>query len=105
MPVGSGLTACVDRWDAIMPDTDDPWIDRDFESAVRQTAYFLWESDGRPHGREQQYWFAALDKCLRQRETDALLRQPFEDGAAGDDTQDTEPSPTGQRPDGTHRQN
>jgi heme oxygenase len=58
-----------------MADADDPWIDRNFEAQVRQTAYFLWENDGRPHGREQQYWFAALDRCLRQHQADELLRK------------------------------
>ena len=58
-----------------MADADDPWIDKDVESAVRDTAYVLWENDGRPLGREKEYWFAALDRCLRQREADALLQQ------------------------------
>ena len=66
-----------------MPDADDPWIDKDFESAVRDTAYFLWENDGRPLGREKDYWFAALDRCLRQREADALLQQEPRDQAGG----------------------
>ena len=61
--------------DEAMAEADDPWIDKDFESAVRDTAYFLWENDGRPLGREKEYWFAALDRCLRQREADALLQQ------------------------------
>jgi hypothetical protein len=56
-----------------MTDADDPWVDRNFEAAVRDTAYFLWENDGRPLGREKEYWFAALEKCLRQREADAML--------------------------------
>lgn len=56
-----------------MADIDDPWIDRNFEAAVRDTAYFLWENDGRPSGREKEYWFAALEKCLRQREADSML--------------------------------
>jgi hypothetical protein len=51
----------------------DPWTDPAFEQAVRDTAYFLWEHDGRPDGREQEYWFAALDRCLRQRECDRAL--------------------------------
>jgi hypothetical protein len=33
-----------------------------FEEAVRLTAYFLWEQDGRPHGRDQEYWRRALEK-------------------------------------------
>jgi hypothetical protein len=52
----------------------DPWVDPAFEQNVRDTAYFMWENDGRPTGREQEYWFTALEKCLRQREADRLLR-------------------------------
>jgi hypothetical protein len=55
---------------------DDPWIDRNFEQSVRDTAYFLWEHDGRPDGMEKEYWFRALERCLRQREADQLLRKP-----------------------------
>jgi len=71
-----------------MPEADDPWIDKDFESSVRDTAYFLWENDGRPQGREKEYWFAALDRCLRQREADQLLREGPVDGAQIDDNID-----------------
>jgi len=52
----------------------DPWGDKDFEQAVRETAYFLWESDGRPQGREKEYWFRALERSLRQRGSDRELR-------------------------------
>ena len=51
----------------------DPWIDPAFEQAVRETAYFLWEQDGRPEGREQDYWFKALERALRQRNADRDL--------------------------------
>ena len=30
------------------------------ETAVRETAYYLWEQDGRPDGQELRYWLAAL---------------------------------------------
>ena len=53
----------------------DPWTDGAFEQAVRDTAYFLWEHDGRPAGREQEYWFRALEQCLRERQNDQLLRE------------------------------
>jgi hypothetical protein len=53
-----------------------PWGDPAFEQAVRDTAYFLWEQDGRPQGREQEYWFAALERRLRQREYDKELAGP-----------------------------
>lgn len=48
----------------------DPWGDPDFERAVRETAYFLWEHDGKPEGREQDYWFRALELTLRERNAD-----------------------------------
>jgi hypothetical protein len=54
---------------------DDPWKDGEFEQAVRDTAYFLWEHDGRPPGREKEYWFRALEQRLRQRQYDRLLRE------------------------------
>lgn len=57
-------------------DPHDPWGDPAFEHAVRETAYFLWEQDGRPGGKEQDYWFMALEKCLRERQADRLLKVP-----------------------------
>jgi Protein of unknown function (DUF2934) len=61
-------------------DPDDPWRDPGFEQAVRDTAYFLWESDGRPAGREQDYWFRAVEQCLRQRRYDDALREEPQPG-------------------------
>jgi hypothetical protein len=61
---------------------DDPWVDPPFAQSVRDTAYFLWENDGRPEGREKDYWYRALEQCLREREADEMLRQP--PGAAPD---------------------
>lgn len=54
-----------------MSDKDnDRWVDPQFKQSVRDTAYFLWENDGRPEGREQEYWFSALERCLRLREVE-----------------------------------
>jgi hypothetical protein len=53
----------------------DPWGDPAFEQAVRETAYFLWEQDGRPQGREQDYWYRALERTLRERNADDGMRQ------------------------------
>lgn len=61
----------------------DPWTDPKFEQEVRDTAYFLWEADNRPPGREQEYWFRALEKCLRKRQYDSMLGQPPEDDGDG----------------------
>lgn len=41
--------------------------DRQFEDHVRRTAYHLWEDDGRPFGSEKEYWYAALEKCIRRK--------------------------------------
>jgi hypothetical protein len=62
---------------------DDPWIDRDFDHAVRETAYFLWEQAGRPAGREQEFWFEALQRSLRQRQADRDLQIAPRDGELG----------------------
>lgn len=53
----------------------DPWGDPAFEQAVRETAYFLWEQDGRPEGREQEYWYRALERTLRERNADQVIGQ------------------------------
>jgi hypothetical protein len=31
-------------------------IDPDHEHRVRERAYLLWEADGKPHGRDVEYW-------------------------------------------------
>lgn len=62
----------------------DPWADPKFEQAVRDTAYFMWENDGHPEGREQEYWYRALSEAVRQREIDQHLGSPPSDGSADD---------------------
>lgn len=37
------------------------------EQAVRERAYALWEEDGRPEGRADEYWHRALDEHLHER--------------------------------------
>lgn len=56
-------------------DHSDPWSDSAFELRTRETAYFLWEQDGKPEGKEQEYWFAALERGLRERDCDKQLAQ------------------------------
>ena len=59
----------------------DPWGSPAFERAVRETAYFLWEQDGRPVGREEEYWFRALERTLRERNADGDIgRHPDSQG-------------------------
>jgi len=50
-----------------MYENTEKFIDLDFEQRVRQTAYHLWEDDGRPFGEEKKYWFMALEQLLGER--------------------------------------
>jgi hypothetical protein len=49
----------------------------DLQQAVRDTAYFMWENDNRPDGREKEYWYRALEHHLRQRNLDQGLAEPM----------------------------
>jgi hypothetical protein len=37
------------------------------DQAVRERAYALWEKDGCPEGRAEEFWHRALDEHLRER--------------------------------------
>ena len=50
--------------------------------AVRNTAYFLWEQDGRPEGRSFDYWLKAKDMHLRQMAYDRWLAEGTPPGRA-----------------------
>jgi hypothetical protein len=72
-----------------MADHDrDIWGDPAFEQAVRETAYFLWEQDGRPGGREQEYWYRALERTLRERNADHVIGAEPRHTHQADDNQD-----------------
>jgi Protein of unknown function (DUF2934) len=61
----------VSRGGALAPYGDDRDIlsetKQGLNQAVRERAYFLWQRDGSPHGREQEYWHCAHDQHLRER--------------------------------------
>ena len=38
-----------------------------FSAEVKATAYLLWEQAGRPLGRENDFWYKALDQHIRAR--------------------------------------
>src|SRR5690606_34764105 len=57
----------------LMSQPADPLDDPVFREAVRLTAYFLWEQDGRPEGRHEDYWLRALEKHRRTLEYDHWL--------------------------------
>jgi len=48
--------------------------DPEFLQAVRDTAYFMWEQDGRQPDRDKEYWFRALEQHLRLRQSEKELR-------------------------------
>lgn len=37
-----------------------PRADRSSDDAIREQAYYLWEKDGKPSGRDNEYWQRAL---------------------------------------------
>ena len=47
---------------------------------IRQTAYFLWEQDGRPEGQAISYWLRAKEMLLRELAYDRWLAE----GTPGD---------------------
>ncbi|HEV7291507.1 MAG TPA: DUF2934 domain-containing protein [Devosia sp.] len=47
----------------------------DLAEAVRNTAYFLWEQDGRPEGRAFHYWLKAKEMHQRQLAYDKWLAE------------------------------
>jgi hypothetical protein len=51
------------------------------EQSIRDTAYYLWENDGRPEGRDEEYWHRARAAWLGQQGLDA----GFEDAVAEPD--------------------
>ena len=57
-----------------MPDTI---ADTSIEEMVRETAYFLWEQDGKPEGRDQEYWYRAEQRTQREHDANGEIgRQP-----------------------------
>ena len=61
----------VGRGGQVAPYGDDTESDsepkRALDEAVRERAYLLWEREGRPDGRAEEYWQRARDQHLRER--------------------------------------
>lgn len=55
------------------------------EQAVRERAYALWEQEGRPEGRAEDYWHRALDQHLRERAYVLWQQEGRPEGRADDD--------------------
>jgi Protein of unknown function (DUF2934) len=46
------------------------------DDAIREQAYYLWEKDGRPHGRETEYWMRAVVVASEKSQMDTLTQPP-----------------------------
>ena len=47
------------------------------DERVRLRAYHLWEQDGRPHGRNDEYWQIALRQIQEEeRQDEAVMPDP-----------------------------
>ena len=57
------------------------------EQSIRDTAYRLWEDDGRPMGRDQEYWQRAREAWLGQQSLDTGFEEALAEPDAGTDTQ------------------
>src|SRR3954452_1187743 len=55
------------------------------EQAVRERAYLLWEQEGRPEGRADEYWHRALDQHLRERAYVLWQQEGSPEGDADED--------------------
>ena len=63
-----------DTWRCEMSvDAADPSANPGMEHSIREAAYFEWENDGRPDGRDQEHWFKARDKALRENGAGAAI--------------------------------
>ncbi len=63
-------------------DTGEPRLTPDELDWVRDTAYFLWEQDGRPEGRDNQYWVQALEQHRRNKAYKLWLEEGMPEGRA-----------------------
>ena len=58
-----------------------PPADPSVEQSIRDIAYRLWENDGRPEGRDDEYWHRARTAWQGQQSLDA----GFEEAVTGED--------------------
>jgi hypothetical protein len=47
-----------------------------FDDAVRDRAYALWESEGRPLGRDAEHWLQSEEEARRELERAAAAKAP-----------------------------
>lgn len=59
------------------------------EQVVRERAYALWEQEGRPEGRADEFWNLALDQHLRERAYVLWQQEGSPEGGADEDWERT----------------
>lgn len=57
--------------------------DSSVEQSIRDTAYRLWENDGRPEGRDQEYWQRAREAWLGQETLDTGFKEALAEPEPG----------------------
>ncbi|QDA36226.1 DUF2934 domain-containing protein (plasmid) [Paracoccus liaowanqingii] len=55
------------------------------EQAVREQAYALWDQEGQPDGRAEEYWHRAFDQHLRERAYVLWQQEGSPEGGADED--------------------
>lgn len=53
------------------------------EAAIREQAYYFWEQDGRPQGREMEYWSRAAVAVAGKEQMDTLTEAAPKKPASG----------------------
>ena len=56
---------------------------------VREQAYALWEQEGRPDGRAEEFWHRALEQHLKRRAYVLWQQEGSQDGGADKDWHQT----------------
>ena len=52
------------------------------DAAIREQAYYLWEAEGRPDGRESEFWMRAVVALTDSAQLDTLMKPaPKKSGA------------------------
>jgi hypothetical protein len=44
------------------------------DAAIREQAYYFWEQDGRPDGRETEYWMRAVVAVTEKSQIETLVK-------------------------------
>jgi hypothetical protein len=44
------------------------------DAAIREQAYYFWEADGKPEGREAEYWMRAVVAVTEKSQLDTLVK-------------------------------